>query len=87
MINILNQDKINIVIKIKVESICNVMPRRPLNRPDKKTELIQIMVAPQEKAAFDAWCAANSTTMSEILRQEMAPYVAKGMELQQQTAS
>ncbi len=63
------------------------MPRRPLNRPDKKTELIQIMVAPQEKAAFDAWCAANSTTMSEILRLAMSPYVRKGQEILNSSAS
>jgi hypothetical protein len=62
------------------------MPRRPLNRKDKKTELIQIMVAPQEKAAFDAWCAANSTTMSDVIRQAIAPYVAKGRELEQMSA-
>jgi hypothetical protein len=62
------------------------MPRRPLNRKDKKTELIQIMVAPQEKAAFDAWCAANSTTMSDVIRQAIAPYIAKGRELEQMSA-
>jgi hypothetical protein len=44
------------------------------------------MVAPQEKAAFDAWCAANSTTMSDVIRQAIAPYVAKGRELEQMSA-
>lgn len=63
------------------------MPRRVLNSKDKKTEMIQVMVAPHEKAAFDAWCAANGITMSEVLRKEMAPYIAKGQELQQQAAS
>ncbi len=64
--------------------IRRIMPRRPLNRKDKKTELIQIMVAPDEKAAFDAWCAANSTTMSEVIRSAIAPYIVKGVELRQQ---
>lgn len=59
------------------------MPRRSLN---KKTELIQIVVTPDDKAAFDAWCAANSTTMSEILRQAMIPYIQKGQKLQREIA-
>ncbi len=42
------------------------------------------MVAPDEKAAFDAWCAANSTTMSEVIRSAIAPYIVKGVELRQQ---
>ncbi len=61
------------------------MPRKKLNR--KKTEMIQVMVEPEVKAAFDAWCTANSTTMSEVLRRAMAPYVLKGQELQQEAAS
>lgn len=60
------------------------MPRRKLER--KKTEMIQVMVEPQDKAAFDAWCSANSTTMSEVLRRAMAPYVREGQELRQEVA-
>lgn len=56
------------------------MPRRKLDR--KKTEMIQVMVEPEDKAAFDAWCAAHSTTMSEVIRQQIAPFVKKGSELQ-----
>ncbi len=44
------------------------------------------MVEPQDKAAFDAWCSANSTTMSEVLRRAMAPYVREGQELRQEVA-
>lgn len=46
------------------------MPRRKLER--KKNQYIQIAIAPDEKAAFDAWCEANSTTMSEVIRREIA---------------
>lgn len=60
------------------------MPRKKLN---KKTELIQIVVTPEDKVAFDAWCSANSVTMSDVIRREIAPYIAKGQELQQQAAS
>lgn len=68
------------MIKIRVERfISRTMPRRKLN---KKTELVQIMMAPEDKAAFDAWCAAHSTTMSEVIRQQIAPFVKKGSELQ-----
>lgn len=56
------------------------MPKRKL---DRKREFIQVAIDPSEKAAFDAWCAANSTTMSEIIRKEIAPYIAKGNQLQQ----
>lgn len=55
------------------------MPRRKLGR--KKTEMIQVMVEPRVKIAFDTWCAANSTTMSEVLRSCMRPYVQKGEEI------
>ncbi|MFQ3629507.1 MAG: MerR family transcriptional regulator [Cyanobacteriota bacterium] len=43
--------------------------------------VIQVAVEPDDKAAFDAWCMANSTTMSEVIRQEIAPYIAKGKKL------
>lgn len=55
------------------------MPRKKLER--KKNEVIQVAIEPDEKVAFDAWCMANSTTMSEIIRKEIAPYIAKGKKL------
>lgn len=57
------------------------MPRKKLN--NKKTEMVQVMMFPEDKAAFDAWCTANSTTMSDVIRRAIAPYVVKGQELQQ----
>lgn len=57
------------------------MPRRKLSV--SKSSLIQVSVTPDEKAAFDAWCSANNTTMSEIVRKEIAPYIAKGYKLMQ----
>ena len=54
------------------------MPRKKLER---KKDYIQIVIDPMDKAAFDAWCLANSTTMSEIIRKEIAPYIAKGKKL------
>jgi hypothetical protein len=55
------------------------MPRRKLDR--KKNEYIQVAIEPDEKAAFDAWCAANSTTMSEVIRREISSYVTRGKKL------
>lgn len=49
---------------------------------DGEIAVIQVMMAPEDKAAFDAWCAAHSTTMSEVIRQQIAPFVKKGSELQ-----
>ncbi len=57
------------------------MPRKQLYR---NKDFIQIVINTEDKAAFDAWCLANSTTMSDIIRREIAPYIAKGHELQQQ---
>jgi hypothetical protein len=54
------------------------MPRKKL---DRKKEYIQIVIEPNDKAAFEAWCIANSTTMSEIIRKEIAPYVVRGKKL------
>ncbi|MBD2458428.1 hypothetical protein H6G80_30725 [Nostoc sp. FACHB-87] len=54
------------------------MPRKKL---DRKKDYIQIVIEPDDKAAFDAWCLANGITMSEIIRQEIAPYIAKGKKL------
>lgn len=55
------------------------MSRRPSARP--KTALIQIAINPEDKKAFDAWCEANSTTMSEVIRDYIAPYIAHGKEI------
>lgn len=55
------------------------MPRRKLER--KKNEYIQVAIEPDEKAAFDAWCAANSTTMSEVIRREISSYITRGKKL------
>lgn len=54
------------------------MPRKKLNR---KKEHIQIVVEPDDKAAFDAWCLAEGVTMSDVIRKEIAPYVTKGRKL------
>lgn len=54
------------------------MPRKKL---DRKKDYIQIVIEPDDKAAFDAWCLANGITMSEIIRKEIAPYIAKGKKL------
>jgi hypothetical protein len=54
------------------------MPRKKLER---KKDYIQILIDPIDKTAFDTWCLANSTTMSEIIRKEIAPYIAKGKKL------
>lgn len=55
------------------------MPRRPSPRP--KTALIQIAIEPDDKKAFDVWCEANATTMSDVIREHIAPYIAQGKEL------
>lgn len=54
------------------------MPRKKL---DRKKDYIQIVIEQDDKVAFEAWCIANSTTMSEIIRKEIAPYVTKGKKL------
>lgn len=53
------------------------MPRRKLEK--KKTALIQILLLPEEKEAFDYWCASRNTTMSDIIRKEIAPYIREGL--------
>lgn len=55
------------------------MPRRKLDKT--KNEVIQVAIQLEDKLAFDAWCAAHSTTMSAIVRQEIAPYIAQGKEI------
>lgn len=54
------------------------MPRKKLGR---NNVYIQIVINPDDRAAFDAWCAANYTTMSEVIRQKIAPYIAEGKKL------
>jgi hypothetical protein len=49
--------------------------------------MVQVMMFPEDKAAFDAWCTANSTTMSDVIRKAITPYIVKGGELRQQEAS
>lgn len=61
-----------------------IMPKRKLN---KKREFIQVAIDERDKAAFDAWCAANSTTMSDVIRRAIAPYIAQGQEIQQEEAA
>jgi hypothetical protein len=48
--------------------------------------MVQVMMFPEDKAAFDAWCTANSTTMSDVIRKAITPYIVKGGELRQQEA-
>lgn len=60
------------------------MPKRKLGR---KREFIQVPINPEDKADFDAWCEANSTTMSEVVRKAIAPYIVKGSQLRQQSAA
>ena len=55
------------------------MARKP--KAIKKTDVIQVMIEPEIKRAFDAWCIANSTTMSEVLRRALLPYAQEGKEL------
>lgn len=49
------------------------MPKKKLNRT--KSAMIQVMVFEQDKIAFDAWCMAHGTTMSEVIRKEITPYI------------
>jgi hypothetical protein len=57
------------------------MPRKKLER--KKNEYIMFAIEPDKKAALEAWCAANSTTMSEVIRTEIAHYIESGEKLLQ----
>lgn len=60
-----------------------------LNGKKTKQEraFIQVPINLEDKADFDAWCEANSTTMSEVVRKAIAPYILKGSELRQQSAA
>lgn len=49
------------------------MPRKQLYR---NKDFIQIVITAEEKAAFDQACAANQTTMSDVLRKAIAQYLA-----------
>lgn len=53
------------------------MPRKKLYK-DKET--IQIVIDKDKKAAFDAWCNANQTTMSDLLRQAIDRCLAENSE-------
>ncbi len=54
------------------------MPRKKL---EKKSEYIQFVISSDDKQALDAWCAENSTTMSQVIRSQIAPYIYKGRKL------
>ncbi|MHC5819376.1 MAG: hypothetical protein ACYT04_26730 [Nostoc sp.] len=54
------------------------MPRKKLER---QKDYIQFVVDTADKKAFEAWCSANSTTMSDVIRNEIAPYIVKGKKL------
>lgn len=55
------------------------MPRKKLAK--KKSEIVQVMLFPEDKTALDAWCEANSVSMSEIFRNSVDGYIVKGKEL------
>ena len=55
------------------------MPRKKLDKT--KNASIQVPILPEEKEAFDAWCQSESTTMAEVVRQAIAPYITKGKKL------
>ncbi|MBN3993820.1 MAG: hypothetical protein HWQ36_25895 [Nostoc sp. NMS2] len=54
------------------------MPRKKL---DRQKDYIQFVVDAEDKKAFDAWCLANGSTMSDVIRKEITPYIAKGKKL------
>ena len=56
------------------------MPRPKLNR---KKEYIQLSIDADDKAAFEAWCAENRVTMSDVIRKEILPYITKGKKIQE----
>lgn len=60
------------------------MGRRKLNKP---VVYVQVKVTPEEKNAFDNWCFANGTTMSDVIRREIDPYIKKGQEMAPQQFS
>lgn len=54
------------------------MPRKP--QYEDRTQ-IQIVLSGKDKAAFEAWCEANSTTMSEEIRRRIEPRIKEGRKL------
>lgn len=54
------------------------MPRKKL---DRQKDYIQFVIDTEDKKAFDTWCLANGTTMSDVIRKEIALYIAKGKKL------
>lgn len=47
----------------------------------KQKEYVQFAMEGKDKEAFDRWCAANSTTMTEVIKKAIAPYVKAGKEI------
>ena len=47
----------------------------------KRSSLLQIRLLPDEHQALEAWCAANRTTMSDVVRELIAPHIAQGKAL------
>lgn len=60
------------------------MPRPKLNR---KREYIQLAIDADDKAAFEAWCAVNRMTMSDVIRKEISPYITKGRKIQESSSA
>ena len=56
------------------------MPRKKLDI--KKDAYLQVSILPDDKRAFESWCEANGLTMSEVVRREIAPHIAKGKKLE-----
>ena len=52
----------------------------------KQKEYVQFAMEGKDKEAFDRWCAANSTTMTEVIKKAIAPYVKAGEEIPELTA-
>jgi len=44
----------------------------------QQKEYVQFAIEGKDKQAFDRWCAANSTTMSEAIKKAIAPYIEAG---------
>ena len=65
------------------ERLCirKIMSRRKQYR---QKEYVQFAIEAEDKELLDRWCAANSTTMSEVIKKAIAPYVVKGGELREQ---
>jgi antitoxin component of RelBE/YafQ-DinJ toxin-antitoxin module len=51
------------------------MPKPSLN---KDYCYIELAIDADDKEAFQAWCAANRLTMSEVIRKEIKPFINEG---------